>query len=348
MEARELFSPHAPIRGENKDSYPSVLWWDGNKTASRVIWYGKSKREYRLTGFQRGFPHLTTLGIGSLFVLVPTSELLDSFEAFIVDLDEDIDQLFEALGVEVIRPWGGVYRSSAPVVLENEDECVAVSLRKFASQIKAFPDTATMSEATAKIINGCYPDFASWTADKQLLELHQREYELFRLVEQIFFGKEIRDKVFATVDDFLSAARPLQNRRMSRAGRALENHVGTLFRHAGIPFDVRSDIKGRPDVVIPSTAAYRDGKFPDEKLFVVGIKTSCKERWRQILEEAPRVKRRYLLTLQQGVSENQIDLMTQAGITLVVPKPYHTRYPRNCRSRLLTIEGFISLVRKTV
>ena len=76
------------------------------------------------------------------------------------------------------------------------------------------------------------------------------------------------------------------NRRKARAGRSFENHVEYLLIQAGMPHKMRPSLgaDGRPDIVIPSEKAYFDPAWPEEKLFIVGLKTTCKDRWRQVLE----------------------------------------------------------------
>lgn len=89
-----------------------------------------------------------------------------------------------------------------------------------------------------------------------------------------------------------------------------------------------------------------DKKFPDEMLMMLGAKTTCKDRWRQILNEANRIPRKHLLTLQQGVSKNQMDEMQTENITLVVPKPLHKMYPNEYQHRLWTLTQFIEFVKE--
>ena len=77
---------------------------------------------------------------------------------------------------------------------------------------------------------------------------------------------------------------------------------------------------------------------------MLAAKTTCKDRWRQILNEADRVVVKHLLTMQEGVSENQFREMEDSGVVLVVPGKLHDKYPRNIRSRLLNVSQFISKV----
>ena len=98
-----------------------------------------------------------------------------------------------------------------------------------------------------------------------------------------------------------------------------------------------------PDVLIPGEKEYADSTFPVGELFVVAVKTTLKDRWGQVLKEGPRVKRRYLVTVQPGISKALLNRMHAAGIVLVVPKEIQKEYPRSDMT-ILTVEQFIALV----
>ncbi len=66
------------------------------------------------------------------------------------------------------------------------------------------------------------------------------------------------------------------------------NHVEYVLKESGIPHEMRPDIDGKPDVIIPDREAYYNSSYPLDKLWVVGIKTTCKDRWRQVLNEGQR------------------------------------------------------------
>jgi EcoRII C terminal len=99
--------------------------------------------------------------------------------------------------------------------------------------------------------------------------------------------------------------------------------------------------KTRPDIIIPSKAAYDDPAYPPEKLFMVGVKTTCKDRWRQVSSEAPKIKQKHILTMQEGISGKQLEEMERAAIVLVVPKSLHKQYPKDKHSGLLSVNQFI-------
>lgn len=79
---------------------------------------------------------------------------------------------------------------------------------------------------------------------------------------------------------------------------------------------------------------------------VSGIKTTCKDRWRQVLTEADRIDEKYLFTLQQGISRNQLQEMKDSKLTLVVPHKYISSFPKEFQSEIKDLAGFIQLVKE--
>jgi type II restriction enzyme len=74
---------------------------------------------------------------------------------------------------------------------------------------------------------------------------------------------------------------------------------------------------------------------------MLAVKTTCKDRWRQIISEADRIKEIHLFTLQEGVSCNQYQEMRSAGVKLVVPLSLHRKYPEDIRNELISLTDFI-------
>jgi site-specific DNA-cytosine methylase len=105
-----------------------------------------------------------------------------------------------------------------------------------------------------------------------------------------------------------------------------------------------TEMNKRPDFLFPGPDAYANPRFDENKLVVLASKTTCKDRWRQILNEADRVKTKHLFTLQQGISSNQLAEMYRSNVCLVVPKPYITSFPEEYRSRILTLNDFVGQV----
>jgi len=108
---------------------------------------------------------------------------------------------------------------------------------------------------------------------------------------------------------------------------------------------MRPEIQGKPDIVIPGKASYDDPRYPLDKLFIVGVKTTCKDRWRQVLNEARRVPNKHILTIQTAISSGQLREMSEAGVTLVVPEKLQRDYPRDVGLPILSVEAFIQTTR---
>jgi type II restriction enzyme len=337
-----MFTVHAPDKGDNADEPVSVVWQDGRVTESRIKWYGKGTRsEYRLTKFGRDFPFLTHDNVGDLLVLIPKGN--ESFAAYVLDSDEDIEEIRAALGLETFEHWAAFDNGRA--VIETEDECIERRFRDFSASLRDFPDGQTFSSATLEILEECLRQFSTLGADELLMECVDTEYKLFKRVERQLCQTEIT-RLFKDVDDFVKTALAILNRRKSRAGRSLENHVHHILTLTGIPHAMRPPtVDGVPDIVIPSEAAYNDSAFPTKSLIVMGVKTTCKDRWRQVLNEGTRVREKFILTLQPGISSRQLDAMHRAGVTLVVPRRLHKDYPRETPIRLMNVREFMDSVR---
>lgn len=180
--------------------------------------------------------------------------------------------------------------------------------------------------------------------DEQLIDRRRVEYDIFLLVEELHVLDIIR-KGFGSVDEFIALANSVSNRRKSRAGKSLELHLEHLFIEHGLNhFATQAVTEGnkKPDFLFPSAEAYHDAKFPKENLRMLAVKTTCKDRWRQILNEANKISQVHLFTLQEGVSQAQYREMQESGVKLVVPSSLHRKYPEAIRRDLMTLGEFIA------
>lgn len=67
-----------------------IKWNDDLVTDSRAIYYGvRSRNEYRITRFGKGFPFLEEAHSGSLLVMTKMSQ--SAFSGFVLDHDTDIE-----------------------------------------------------------------------------------------------------------------------------------------------------------------------------------------------------------------------------------------------------------------
>lgn len=227
----------------------------------------------------------------------------------------------------------------------SDENYLEAMLAKFGEK---FPPTRVFSEYARSTLRDADP---ATDPDTALTAWMDQEEILFRTLEKHLIGERLRAGFLRNddpdVDAFLTFSLSVQNRRKSRAGAALENHLERVLSAAGIHFDrgAVTERHNRPDFVFPSVAAYHDARFPPARLTVLGAKTTAKDRWRQITKEADRIPLKHLITLEPAISVKQTDQMRESQIQLVVPASIHGKYtPEQCKW-LLSLRTFIDLVR---
>ena len=231
------------------------------------------------------------------------------------------------------------------VLPSTEESCLEEMLCKFNGK---FPSTLEFSAFAREKVG----DFDAYDnrADDVLSTWMQKEESLFRTLERHLVGKRI-DEGFSgdtRVDTFISFSLSVQNRRKSRAGNALENHLSFLFERLNIKFSRTPQTEGhsKPDFLFPGIEEYQNPLFPARSLTMLGVKTTCKDRWRQILAEADRIEEKHLFTLQSGISQNQTDEMGAHKVQLVIPRQIHSSFSVGQQCQLMTLDDFVGLVRE--
>lgn len=149
----------------------------------------------------------------------------------------------------------------------------------------------------------------------------------------------------ADVESFIKFSLSVQNRRKSRAGRALEHHVSWILDTCGIlkSHGAETENKSKPDFILPGIDEYHNLLFPAAQLSMLGVKSTCKDRWRQVLSEAQRIPFKHLLTLEPGISENQTSEMQANNLQLVLPRSLHETYKPEQQSWLIDFKTFIRI-----
>lgn len=184
--------------------------------------------------------------------------------------------------------------------------------------------------------------------DEALLIWLNKEEELFRRLERHIVSQKLKDSFGDDVDAFVELAKSVLNRRKSRVGFSLENHLSQIFNDNGITYSNGkiTENKARPDFLFPSVEQYHEKAFPIERLTMLGAKTTCKDRWRQVLSEAQKIPKKHLLTLEPGISTNQTNEMQAHHLQLVLPSELHETYSPEQRKYLMNLNSFIDLVKK--
>jgi hypothetical protein len=150
------------------------------------------------------------------------------------------------------------------------------------------------------------------------------------------------------VDSFLKISLSVHNRRKARAGLSLEEHISAILVANKVKFVKKAKTEGKrePDFLFPSKSAYDDETFPSSYLTMLGSKTTLKDRWRQVLNEANRIPAKHLLTLQPAISEDQTDEMREEKLQLVVPRELHSQGFSDSQQRwLMGLDDFIMEVK---
>ena len=335
------------VKGSNKERWVFIHWHDGTVTRSRFIYYGQgSRNEYRITNFGKGFPYFRPEYTGALFVLVHQEE--DDYLGFILNTDDEIDQFLSAFALSPAETNNLIDTDHT-----TEETKEKILIDQFVDSLKEdFPPSETMASAARRIQNAVYghPEYVISNPDRKLLEWTDAEYRLFKTLEHRRYGDTVLNG-FDNFDDFVIQANQVMNRRKSRAGKSLEHHLSAVFDANGLIYASQAVTEGnkKPDFLFPSIEAYHNKAFPVEKLVSLAAKTTCKDRWRQVLNESDRLrgKTKFLCTLQQGISDAQMDEMLSEKVTLVVPKPYISTYPPSKQNSIWTLRQFVEYVRET-
>lgn len=188
--------------------------------------------------------------------------------------------------------------------------------------------------------------------DRALLSWMDKEERLFLTYERHIVGARLQQGFVndgvADVDAFVSYSLQVQNRRKSRAGYALGHHVEALLEVHGIRHkrEATTEKRNGPDFLFPGEPEYHDLAWPAEQLLMLGVKTSCKDRWRQVLAEADRIRCKHLLTLEPGISAAQTDEMKKENLQLVIPRPLHDSYRPAQQGNLVDLAGFLEPARE--
>lgn len=59
-------------------------------------------------------------------------------------------------------------------------------------------------------------------------------------------------------------------------------------------------VNKKPDFIFPDGVSYHNFEFQADKLTMLGAKTTCKDRWRQVLNEADRIRDKHLFYITKG------------------------------------------------
>jgi hypothetical protein len=324
----------------------------------RAVWYnnvlfGGTRNEARITGWggiSSPVLHPDSTGALAVFVFVPETAGRSTLRIWVCRNAPEEDLVESRIApVEPGNPivWRPGREDLRPLLEDTGTRAATCRLMHHElppGWLTAFPTGADIVRHVCEL----RPQGAVGP-DHRLLARRQCEFELFQSVEDAIESPRIA-RGFGSLPDFLTHAQRILQRRKARSGRSLELQARAIFLEEGLregehfAHQPESEPGRRPDFLFPSEAAYRDPAFPAAQLKLLAAKTTCRDRWRQILNEADRIPQKHLLTLQEGISESQFREMTEAGVRLVVPEGIVSTYAESIRPALITFGDFIGSV----
>ena len=330
-------------KGKNKEKTVNIKWQNDFTTESRMKYYGQGTRnEYRITHFGRNFPFLQDENVGDLLIIAKYTE--EDYAGYVLSTDENIDDFLAYFNLSPNETNQLINISEA-----KPDAQMKLLFETFISRFQDFPETRQMASGARECYNKAFNinlEMLRNDPDSILLSWIDAEYSLFKCMEEKVYGSII-SQPFADVASFIETANKVLNRRKSRAGKSLEHHLADIFTHNGIIFEEQAVTENnkKPDFLFPNGKCYHNILFPAEELTFLGVKTTCKDRWRQVLTEADRIEEKHLFTFQQGISRNQLKEMQDARLILVVPQKYISSFPKEYQSKIKSLHGFIQQVK---
>lgn len=332
------------VKGENKDKTVRIRWQNDIETDSRLIYYGKAKNELRITRFGNDFPFFAEEHVGDLLIIAKQTD--DEYEGYVLSTEDDIDTFMLHFNLSADRPNQIIDVANR----QCENVTLQAAIDEAIKDLQDFPQTVEMGKMAQELYNKLHnisDERVCKSPDKILLNWYDTELSMFRSLEEKVYNP-IYTKPFPDCQSLIEFSNKILNRRKSRAGKSLEHHLSAIFTAERLIFEeqVVTENNKKPDFLFPNGICYHNYEFPAEDLTILGAKTTCKDRWRQVINEADRVDERYLFTLQQGISKNQLKEMADENVKLVVPESHVDSYPEEYRESLNTLSGFINIVKE--
>ena len=332
------------VKGENKDKTVKIKWQNDLETESRITYYGKAKNELRITRFGNDFPFFAEEHVGDLLIIAKQTD--DDYEGYVLSTEDDIDTFMSHFNLSADRPNQIIDVANKICEINTLQTAIDEAIKDLID----FPQTAEMGKMAQELfnkLNKINDEEVCKSPDKILLNWYDTELALFRSLEEKVYNP-IYTKPFPDCQSLIEFSNKILNRRKSRAGKSLEHHLSAIFTIQKLIFEeqVVTENKKKPDFLFPNGVCYHNFDFPAEDLTILGAKTTCKDRWRQVINEADRVDERYLFTLQPGISKYQLKEMADENVKLVVPVTQINSYPEEYRESLNTLNRFIEIVKE--
>ncbi len=364
------------ILGSLKATYTAKLMYLNDSDDDPIIeqttlsWYDAREKHPTRTEYRLYYPAtastLNNANVGDLLVIAKCQD--QSLLVIVAENNSSIANQIEWLfGLSNLEHPGFAVRAG----LETEQDRIAFASRFILETIgvesriseenfledmlrrfdRSFPSTKIFSAYARSTLSDIDPND---DADHVLMAWMEREEVLFRTLERHLIADRLASGFSGTVasgldvEGFISYSLSIQNRRKSRAGYALENHLESLFQSRGVQYtrNPTTENKAKPDFIFPNIKSYQDPHVPAVHLTMLGVKTTCKDRWRQIMSEADRISQKHLLSLEAAISQHQTNEMASRNVQLVLPQTLHSSYHSSQQKWLLNVKDLTNLLLK--
>ncbi|HEY0412226.1 MAG TPA: type II restriction endonuclease [Allosphingosinicella sp.] len=358
-----LFAVFPELRGiteRNADKrFPLYLDSHPDVREVRAVWYNNKLRsgtrnEGRITGFGgRASPLLDAESTGAIAIFAFSHQegsTASDCHAWISRNEVEEDLIEAHTGPVEPGAWITMRGGRLPALaLEDRPKprvsCWLEPEEVPAEWFSAFPSEGAIIQKALDLrsVHGMTPD-------ERLIARRRCEQEIARSVEQAIELPKLQRGV-GDLEFFLSEAQMILARRRALSRLSLHLHVKRILVEEGFQegrdFDETppAGLMSRPDFLFPHAQAHNDTTLAPTALRALTVMLTCRDRWRQILDQGAGSRMKHLLTLQEGVSENQFEEMRQANVLLVVPEALRESYPPIVRPQLLSLESFIADVR---
>jgi len=333
-----------------------LTWYDARQKGR--LERGVKRSEYRLY-----FPtNLVSQCTAAGDLLLIAKRLDNSLLSIVVENNTTIEsQIMWLFGFSDLIHPGFSIKSE----LETEQDRIGFAARVILDQIgvKSEEEAPNYLDQMLEKFNGTFPKTIEFSAyarstindltsyddpDIVLISWMEREEILFRTLEKHLLGEKLRNLTQKGEEDtepFIKLVQSTLQRRKSRAGSALENHLEQIFTDHDVTYTrtAVTENRLRPDFIFPGIDQYHDAAFPQTRLTMLASKSTCKDRWRQILNEAIRIPDKHLLTLEPSISVHQTNEMINERVQLVLPRGLHSTYTATQQLWLMDIATFIKL-----
>lgn len=185
----------------------------------------------------------------------------------------------------------------------------------------ALPDTRTMAAAGREI---ALSQTSEADPDAFISAALNGETSLFNHISDALGRLRLRELIDreASLDEFQAMFMRMAQSAKSRRGLSLQHHFASILLAGGIEFSPQCETEEgeTADFMMPGCSEYHDPGFESHRLRMVACKSTARDRWRQVLNEAARIPEKYFLTLDPDLSARLISKIAAANLRLFLPR----------------------------